>query len=111
MRGKWLGFLSCLLSIPLCARLLDGISADSMRDALLAGTVLGLAYLLVRPLLRLLTFPIGCLTLGLSGFLIDCGLILCLARYVPGFHVAGPEWAALAALLVNVLCLVAGELQ
>jgi hypothetical protein len=32
---------------------------------------LGIVYLLVRPVLRILTLPIGCLTLGLFGFGLD----------------------------------------
>lgn len=108
MKRRGLGFLCCLLAMPLCAQMLPGITAQPMTSAVAAGTVLGIAYLLLRPVLRLLTFPIGCLTLGLSGFVIDCALILLLDFLVPGFSVAGLEWAALAALLVDGLCLAAG---
>ena len=48
------------------------------------------------------------MTLGLSYFVIDCALILALDALVPGFTVAGLEWAALAALLVDGLCLITG---
>lgn len=108
MNRKGLGFLSCLLAMPLCAKMLPGIAAEPMTASVLAGIVLGLAYLLIRPVLRLLTFPIGCLTLGLSYFVIDCALIMALHLLVPGFTVAGLEWAALAALLVDGLCLITG---
>lgn len=108
MNRKGLGFLCCLLAMPLCAQMLPGISAEPATTSVLAGTVLGLAYLLIRPILRLLTFPIGCLTLGLSYFVIDCALILAVDHYVPGFTVAGIEWAALAALVVDALCLITG---
>ncbi|MEG0146211.1 MAG: phage holin family protein [Clostridia bacterium] len=105
---KGLAFLSCLVTVPLSVKMLDGVTATPLRAAVLAGALLGVAYLLIRPVLRLLTFPVGCLTLGLSGFLIDCALIMALPRFVPGFAVAGFEWAALCALLVNGVCLIAG---
>ena len=107
-KRKWLAFLSCVLAMPLCATMMPGVYAQPLSSAVVAGTLLGILYLLVRPLLRLLTFPIGCLTLGLSGFVLDAGLIFVLHQFVPGFGVAGFEWAALCALLVNGLCLITG---
>lgn len=108
MNRRGIGFLCCLLAMPLCAQMLPGIRAQSMSAAVLAGAALGVAYLLIRPVLRLLTLPIGCMTLGLSYFVIDCALILALDALVPGFTVAGLEWAALAAFLVDGLCLITG---
>lgn len=109
MRGrKWLAFFACVLTVPLGARMLPGVSADPMTAAVAAGAVLGVFYLLLRPILRLLTFPIGCLTLGLSGFIIDCLLIMALGYFVADFHVDGFIWAALLAAIVDALCLVTG---
>ena len=105
---RGLTFLICVLSMPACAKILEGVTAQPPQTAVLAGTLLGLAYLLLRPLLRLLTFPIGCVTLGLSGFVIDCALILLMDAYVPGFSVDGILWAALCAALVDGLCLIVG---
>ncbi len=112
MKGrKWLAFLSCVFAMPLCTQMLPGISADPVSAAVLAGALLGVIYLVVRPVLRLLTFPLGCLTLGLSGFMIDTALILLLARMVPGFSVAGVEWAAMAAFLVGALTMITGGIR
>ena len=105
---KWLAFLSCVFSVPLCATMLPGVSAQPLSAAVLAGALLGVLYLLVRPILRILTFPIGCVTLGLSGFLLEVGLIMALTQVVPVFYVAGLPWAALCALLVNGICLITG---
>lgn len=63
----------------------------------------GPAYVLIRPLLKLLTLPIGCLTLGLFGFVIDAGLILFCARLFPGFSVDGFGWALAAALFISLI--------
>ena len=97
----FLSFLACVLVLPACAKMLPGVHATSLSVAVLAGTALGLCHLILRPILRLLTFPIGCLTLGLSGFAIDCGMILLMSELFPGFRVDGIPYAALCALLLN----------
>ena len=102
-----LPFWCCLLGIPTCVELLEGIRSPSLGVSLLAGALLGALYMLIRPALRLLTFPIGCLTLGLFGLGMDAAFFLLLPRFIPGFQVASPEWALLAALLINGACAIA----
>ncbi|MBR2572264.1 MAG: phage holin family protein [Clostridia bacterium] len=108
MKRIGLAFFSCLLTVPLCVQMLPGITAEPMENAILAGALLGFAWLLLRPLLRLLTFPIGCLTLGISGFITDCALIWLMAYLIPGFEIQDLFSLALAALLVDGVCLIAG---
>ena len=103
-----LTFLCCVAGIPICCSLLEGMNADTVQAVVFSGCVLGVVYLLLRPLLRLLSAPIGCLTLGLSGFLIDTGLILLLPRLVEGFHVESFVWALLCSVLINGMCLITG---
>ena len=57
-------FLSCVLMVYACTALLSGVHASSPEDALWAGAVLGLAYLIVRPVLRVLTLPVAALLWG-----------------------------------------------
>lgn len=104
-------FLCCLLAVPTLTKLTDGIRCDSPAVALAAGAALGALFLTVRPILRLLTLPIGCLTLGLFGYALDAGLIFALGAYLPGFHVASPLWALLAALFIACAQAIAGGLN
>lgn len=101
-------FLACMLMTYACCELLDGINAQTPQAALLAGAALGIAYLILRPVLRLLTIPIGCLTLGLSNFAIDIGLLYLCSALVSGFAVDGILWAAGASLAINAVVLIAG---
>ena len=103
-----LTFLCCLLAMPTATYLIPGIAADTIETAILAGAVLGGCYLLVRPILRVLTLPIGCLTLGLTNLLIDVALIEALPKVFPGFTVSGFQAALLSALLVNGVCMITG---
>lgn len=100
-------FLCCVLAVPTCVYMFDGIYAKDAGTALAAGVLLGLAHLVVRPVLRLLSAPIGCLTLGLFGFLLDVGLLYGCAYLVPDFAIANVWHAVLSAILVNATCLIA----
>jgi putative membrane protein len=100
-----------VLAVPTLTKLTDGIKCDSLYLALIAGAALGVVYLLIRPVLRILTLPIGCLTLGLFGFVLDAGLIYLMGQYLPGFHVASFEWALLAALFIAGVQTIAGALN
>lgn len=100
-------FLCCLLAVPTCTKLLTGFHAQSIYTALIAGALLGAAHLCLRPLIRLATAPIGCLTLGLVQPLIDIGLIYACDRLVNGFSVNDPFHALLAVVLINTITFIA----
>ena len=101
---------TCMLAVPTVACIMQFISIRSQRDLelavpyLIVGAALGLAHLILRPLLRLLTAPLGCLTLGLSGTVIDVALIYLSARLFPAFQVPSLLYACLTALLINGVC-------
>jgi putative membrane protein len=103
-------FVCCVLAVPTIAyfHILPGITAERPEQALAVGILLAAAYLVIRPVVRLISLPIGCLTLGLSNFAIDIGLILLCGRAVAGFSVSGVWDAALAALLINAVVAIAG---
>ncbi len=101
-------FLCCVLALPTCTYILPGVSAVDASAAVSAGVILGLGYLLLRPLLRILTLPVGCLTLGLFNTVIDVGLIYLSDYLIEGFSVEGLVPALLAAILVNSLCAIVG---
>ena len=101
-------FLCCILGVPTAARLLPGIVCADAMAALQAGVLLGLAYLLLRPLVKLVSMPLGCLTLGLSNFLIDVGLLYGCAYLIAGFEVLGLADAVCASFMINAISAVAG---
>lgn len=111
--SRWaLVFLTCVLAVPTVACMMygtpDTIDLPTFAPLLAAGTLLGLAHIFLRPLLRLVTAPLGCLTLGLSGTAIDVALIYVCAYFVQGFYVPGFLYALLTALLINAVCAFVG---
>ena len=101
-------FLCCVLAVPTTAMLASGLvpvpEGANLREWLAVGTVLGILHVFLRPVLRLIGAPVGCLTLGLSGWVIDVGLILLSARLVDGFPDPPLLYAVLTALLINGVC-------
>lgn len=110
--GGFVVLFACVLAVPTVAVIMGELPRTQNWEVYLpclaAGAVLGAAQLVLRPLLRLITLPLGCLTLGLSGTLIDVGLIYLSAALVDGFAVPSLLYALLTAALVNVVKGVAG---
>lgn len=104
--------LACILAVPTVAEIMgfypSPLTLDAVKPALLVGALLGVAHLLLRPVLRFMFSAIGCLTFGLFGIVIDLGLLYACGNLVPGYEVPGPLYAVLTALLINVVCTVAG---
>lgn len=100
MLNLLLRWLIGALALLLVAYLLPGIAvANFFPVALVAALVLGLVNAFIRPLVKLLTLPLTCLTLGLFSLVINAVLFWAVSEMVDGFAVEG----ALTALLGSVL--------
>ena len=104
-------FLSCTLAVPTVAQLMGLFSGPYTREALApwlaVGALLGVTHIVIRPILRVLAAPIGCLTLGLFGVVIDVALIYGCGSLVRGFAVPSPLYALMTAVTVNAICAIA----
>lgn len=118
-RSPFLIFLCCVFAAPTCGILIgeltvpDGLAPEAMiellRPWIAVGTLLGLAHVLIRPILRLLSAPLGCLTLGLFGLVIDVALVYACAYLIDGFAVPTLLYAVLTAIFINAVSAIAGE--
>ncbi|MBR3274506.1 MAG: phage holin family protein [Clostridia bacterium] len=107
--SRWpIVFLTCMVSVPAVAALMGYYgptpTLDAAKPALVAGGLLGLAHLFLRPVLRVVFAPLGCLTLGLFGMVIDVGLLYGSSLLVNGFEVPGLPYAVITALVINGVC-------
>ena len=102
MKGIIARFLGCVVAMPIAAAALPGVHTMNGEAAWLAGLLLGVAYLLLRPLVRLLLSPLNCLTLGLIGFIFDVGLIHFVADQTVGYRVDGFLWAVATSIVVSI---------
>lgn len=100
------------LSIYILSLLIDAVVVTDYVTALLAALLLGVLNVTIKPIVKLLTFPINFLTLGLFGLVINGAAIYAVAYLIEGFGIINFWWAVLAALLIafitNILEAVVG---
>lgn len=88
------------------ARLLAGVRVDSP-EALIGGALaIGLVNAVVRPILRVVTFPITVLTLGLFYFVLNGLMFQLAASLIPGFELDGLAAAVGGALVMSIVATV-----
>lgn len=94
-----LNWVLSALAVWIMAQLVPGISVHGPVAALIAALAIGFINATLGALLKILTFPLTLVTLGLFWFVIN-GLMLELASaVVPGFRVRG-FWAAFVGAIV-----------
>ena len=69
----------------------------------LVGAGLGLVYQLLRPMIKILSFPFALVTLGLLYVLIDAGLLWAVAELIGGYTFDQFGWVFVTAITVNLL--------
>ena len=85
------------------AHVVPGISVSGPVAALIAALVIGLINATIGLLLKIITFPLTILTLGLFWFVINALMLELAAALVPGFHVQGFLAAFLGALVLSIV--------
>jgi putative membrane protein len=105
---RWLIGALALLAV---AYFLPGIAvANFFPAAVVAALVLGLVNAFVRPLVKVLTLPLTCLTLGLFSLVVNAVLFWAVAAVVDGFAVEGVLAALLGSLLYSLITAGASQL-
>ena len=87
-------------SLAVAAWIFSGISVGGSAGALiLAALVYGLLATFVKPVLKLLTFPLAILTLGVAWFFVAMFILWLTDAIVGGLHIHG-FWTLVAATLI-----------
>jgi len=91
------------LAILALAHVIPGVRVDGYSSALIAGILLGLVNATIGFILRILTFPLNFLTLGLVSFIISVLMVLLVDRLMDGFEVNGFFTACLFAISLALI--------
>ncbi len=91
------------LAVWIVAHVVPGISVSGPTAALIAALVIGLVNATLGLLLKILTFPLTILTLGLVWFVINALMLEVAAAFVRGFQVRSFEAAFLGAILLSIV--------
>jgi putative membrane protein len=94
------------LAVWITSRLVSGFDIRGAKAALIAAVVIGLVNATLGLFLKVVTFPLTLLTLGLFWFVINAVMIELASQFVPGFHIssfAAAFWGGIVLGLVNML--------
>ena len=94
------------LALLVVSHFVPGFHVNGLLPALIAAVVIGLLNATVGLFLKIITFPLSILTLGIFLLVINGIMILVASAIVPGFHVYGfgpAFWGALVLALLGML--------
>ena len=101
-----LHWLLSAIALLIVSRLVPGFVVTGVVPALIAAVVIGLLNATVGLLLKIITFPLSILTLGLFLLVINGLMILLASGVVPGFKVYGivpAFWGAVVLAILGML--------
>jgi putative membrane protein len=101
-----LNWILSALALWLVARVVPGFHVSGWSAALIAALVIGFVNATLGLFLKVITFPLTVLTLGLFWIIINAAMIELASAIVPGFHVdtfGAAFWGAIVLSLVNML--------
>lgn len=90
------------LAVALASYLTPGASVDGYMTAIIVAVVLAVVNSTIGPILKLLTFPLNILTLGLMSLVINVLMVLLVAKIIPGFTLDG-FWSAFVFAIILAL--------
>lgn len=91
------------LAMLIGAHIVPGVHVDGYGTAIIAAILIALANATIGFILRILTFPINFLTLGLMSFIISVLMILLVDNLMKGFYTSGFIAAAILAIVVAII--------
>ncbi|MFY9907723.1 MAG: phage holin family protein [Terriglobales bacterium] len=91
------------IAVWIVAHVVPGISVSGPTAALIAALVIGLINATLGLLLKIVTFPLTLLTLGLFWFVINALMLELAAAFVKGFYVHNFVAAFIGAILLSIV--------
>ena len=91
------------LAVFLGAKLVPGVTVDGFGTAVLAAILIALANATIGFILRIFTFPINFLTLGLMSFIITVLMIMLVSHFMAHFKTSDFLSAAIFAIVIAVI--------
>ena len=110
-KGMLMQLIINAIGFYITAKLVPGLQIENWETLGIVAVVWGVLSIILKPILVLLTMPVNFMTLGLFTFVINAGLIMLMAKIVPGFVVSGFETALISAVVLSLLNVVLGQLK
>ncbi len=98
-----LNWLLSAISLLIVSYIIPGFHVSGFTAALIAAIVIAIVNVTVGLFLKIITFPLTLLTLGIFWWVINALMILLASHFVPGFEVTGFLPAFLGAVVLAVV--------
>jgi putative membrane protein len=93
------------VAVWITSRVVPGFYVDGVAAALIAAVVIGLVNATLGLFLKVITFPLAILTLGIFWLVVNALMLELASAVVPGFHVrsfAAAFWGGIVLSIVNM---------
>ncbi len=94
------------LAMLIGAYVVPGVQVDGYLSAIIAAVLIAVANATIGLILRVFTFPLNVLTLGLISFIITVLMVLLVDNLMTGFNTSGFLAAAILAIVMALLKMV-----
>ena len=91
------------LAVWIVAQVVPGVYLRGVGSALIAALVIGFINATLGFVLKIVTFPLTLVTLGLFWFVINALMLELASMFVPGFHVQGFFAAFVGAIVLSLV--------
>ena len=101
-----INWLLSALAVWVVSQLIPGFHVRSIASALIAALLIGFVNATLGLVLKIVTFPLTILTLGIFWFIINALMLELVSAIVPGFRIdtfTSAFWGAIILSLVNML--------
>lgn len=98
-----LNWILSAVAVWVVAQLVPGVHVNGVAAALIAALVIGFINATLGALLKIITFPLTIVTLGLFWFVINALMLELASALVPGFRVRGFMAAFIGAIVLSVV--------
>src|SRR5437867_13362281 len=103
MLNMILNWVLSAISLVIVAHVIRGFDIRSFTTALIAAIVIGLVNATVGLFLKIVTFPLTLISLGVFWFIINALMLKLAAAFVPGFRIDGFLPAFVGAIVLSVV--------
>jgi putative membrane protein len=98
-----IGWLVSSVSLLVVAYIVPGFRVDGFKAALIAALVIGLVNGTIGLLLKILTFPLTIVTLGIMWLVVNALMLMLASKFVNGFQIAGFWTAFFGGILLSIV--------
>lgn len=91
------------LAVWITSQMVPGFVVRGAAAALIAAIVIGLVNATLGVFLKVITFPLTILTLGLFWFVINAVMLELASTFVPGFHIQGFASAFVGSIVLSLV--------